>query len=112
MKIKDRIVDGIGILSLKGKLMGYPETDDLHTEIKSLLGQNVKKIIIDLNGITWMNSLGIGSLMRCLTTVRNAGGDIGLARMGEKTRNVFVITQLVSVFKIHESVEDALEQFK
>jgi len=112
MRIKDRIVDGIGILSLNGKLMGYPETDDLHAEIKSLLGQNVKKIIIDLNGITWMNSLGIGALMRCLTTVRNADGDIALARMGEKTRNVFVITQLVSVFKIHESVEEALEQFK
>ena len=112
MKFKDKIVDGIGILSLKGKLMGIPETDELHTEIKSMLGQNIKKIILDLHGVTWMNSLGIGSIMRCLTTVRNAGGDIALARMSEKTRNVFMITQLVSVFKIHKTIEDALETIK
>jgi anti-sigma B factor antagonist len=112
MKFKDKIEDGIGILTLKGKLMGYPETEDLHGEIKSFLGQKIKKIVIDLNGVSWMNSIGIGSLMRCLTTVRNAGGDIALASMGEKTRSVFIITQLVSVFKIYETLDEAKEKIK
>jgi anti-sigma B factor antagonist len=112
MKIKDKIEDGIGILTLKGKLMGYPETDELHDEMKSFLGQKVNKIVIDLNGVSWMNSMGVGSLMRCLTTIRNAEGDLRLARMSEKARSVFVITQLISIFKIFESVEEAKESFK
>jgi anti-sigma B factor antagonist len=112
MKFKDRIEDGVGILTLKGKLMGYPETDELHDEMKSFLGQKVNKIVIDLNGVSWMNSMGVGSLMRCLTTIRNAEGDLRLARMSEKARSVFVITQLISIFKIFESVEEAKESFK
>lgn len=112
MKFKDKIEDGIGILTLKGKLMGYPETDELHDEMKSFLGQKVYKIVIDLNGVSWMNSMGIGALMRCLTTIRNAEGDLRLARMGEKARSVFVISQLISIFKIFETVEEAIESFK
>ncbi|TFH01983.1 MAG: anti-sigma factor antagonist [Calditrichales bacterium] len=112
MKFKDRIEDGIGVLILKGKLMGYPETDELHDEMKSFLGQKIKNIVIDANGVSWMNSMGVGSLMRCLTTIRNAGGDLRLARMSEKARSVFVITQLISVFKIFETVEEGIESFK
>jgi len=111
MKFKDKIEDGIGILTLKGKLMGYPETDELHDEMKSFLGQKVNKIVIDLNSVSWMNSMGVGSLMRCLTTIRNAEGDIRLARMSEKARSVFVITQLISIFKIFETVEEAKNSY-
>lgn len=112
MKLKDKVVDGIGVLTLKGKLMGYPETDELHGEMKSFLGQKVNKVVIDLNGVSWMNSMGVGALMRCMTTIRNAEGDLRLARMSEKARSVFVITQLISIFKIFESVEEAVESFK
>ena len=112
MKFKDKIEDGIGILTLKGKLMGYPETDELHGEMKSFLGQKVDKIVIDLNGVSWINSMGIGALMRCLTTIRNAEGDLRLARMSEKARSVFVISQLISIYKIYETVEEAKESFK
>jgi anti-sigma B factor antagonist len=112
MKFKDKIEDGIGILTLKGKLMGYPETDELHDEMKSFLGQKVNKIVIDLNSVSWMNSMGVGALMRCFTTIRNAEGDLRLARMSEKARSVFVITQLVSIFKIFETVGEAKESFK
>jgi anti-sigma B factor antagonist len=111
MKFKDKIEDGVGILTLKGKLMGYPETDELHDEMRSFLGQKVNKIVIDLNGVTWMNSMGVGSLMRCFTTIRNAKGDLRLARMSEKARSVFVITQLISIFKIFETVAEAKESF-
>ena len=111
MRIKDKVEDGIGILILKGKLMGYPETDELHDEMKSFLGQKVKNIVIDLNGVSWMNSMGVGSLMRCMTTIRNAKGDLRLARMSEKARSVFVITQLISIFKIFETVKEAKNSF-
>ena len=47
MKFKDKIHGDVGVLALKGKLMGYPETDELHDEIRSFLGQGIKKILVD-----------------------------------------------------------------
>jgi len=112
MKIKDKIQDGVGILTLKGKLMGYPETDDLHSEVKVFLSDKVKNVVIDMGGVNWLNSMGVGALMRCLTTVKNAGGNICLARLTDKARSIFVMTQLVRVFDIFETVNEAVKHFK
>jgi len=59
-----------------------------------------------------MNSKGVGSVMRCYTTVRNKEGDLYLARLTEKTSHVFMITQLMKIFKIFDSVEEAVNGFK
>jgi anti-sigma B factor antagonist len=112
MKFKDKIQRDVGVLSLKGKLMGYPETDQLYDEVRGFLGQGIKKILIDLNGVSWMNSMGVGSLMRCFATVKNNNGDIHLARLTEKTRSIFVMMQLIRVFDIHETVEEGIDSFK
>ena len=112
MKFKDKIHGDVGVLTLKGKLMGYPETDELHDEVRALLGQGIKKILVDLNGVSWMNSMGVGALMRCLTTVKNHEGELSLSRVTDKTRSIFVMTQLIRVFKIHETIEQGIESYK
>ncbi len=112
MKFKDKIHGDVGVLTLKGKLMGYPETDELHDEIRSFLGQGINKILVDLNGVSWMNSMGVGALMRCLTTVKNKEGDLRLSRLTDKARSIFVMTQLIRVFQIHETIDQGIESFK
>ena len=109
MRFKDKIHGDVGVLALKGKLMGYPETDELHDEIRSFLGQGIKKILVDLNGVSWMNSMGVGALMRCLATVKNKDGDLHLARLTDKTRSIFVMMQLVRVFQISETVAEGID---
>ena len=111
MKFKDKIERDVGILTLKGKLMGFPETDQLHDEVRSFLGQGIKKILIDLNGVSWMNSMGVGALMRCFATVKNKDGDLHLARLTEKTRSIFVMMQLVRVFQIYDTVDEGIDSF-
>ncbi len=110
MKFKDKINGDVGVLTLKGKLMGYPETDDLHGEIRSFLGQGVKKIVVNLRGVSWMNSMGVGALMRCLTTVRNKEGNMCLIGLTDKIRSIFVMTQLIRIFNIYESEKQAVEK--
>jgi anti-sigma B factor antagonist len=112
MKFKDKIQGDVGILTLKGKLMGFPETDQLHDEIRSFLGQGIKKILVDLNNVNWMNSMGVGALMRCLTTVRNKEGDLRLSRLTDKARSIFVMTQLVRIFKIYETIDQGIDSYK
>jgi anti-sigma B factor antagonist len=112
MKFKDQVEGNIGILSLKGNMMGPPETDELHDEVRSLLGRGARKIVVDMHGVNWLNSMGVGALMRSYTSVRNADGDLCLARLTDKAHSLFVITQLIKVFKIYDTVDEATESFK
>ena len=111
MKFKDKIDGDVGILTLKGKLMGPPDTDELNDEVKALLGGGAKNIVLDMGGVSWLNSMGVGAIMRSYTTVKNHDGDLCLARLTEKAHSLFVITQLIKVFKVFESVEEAAASF-
>ena len=112
MQIKEKIENNVAILAFKGDLLGEPDTSNIRNKIHSLVTDNIKRIVIDLGGVNYMNSSGIGTLIACLTTVRNGGGELRLANVGGKVQNLFVITQLVKVFDTYETVERALADFK
>ncbi len=112
MQIKEKIENGVAVLSLKGELLGEPDTSTIRDKIHSLVSDQVKQVVIDLGGVSYMNSSGLGTLIASLTTVRNSGGDLRLARVEGKVQNLFVMTQLVKVFDTYETVERALSSFK
>jgi len=112
MNIKEKMENDIAVLTMKGDLLGEPDTTNIREKIHSLVSDDVKKVVIDLSGVNYMNSSGLGSLISALTTMRNAGGELRLARVGEKVQNLFIITQLVKVFDTYETVDRALASFK
>jgi len=109
--IKEKTQGAVAVLSLKGDLMGEPETANLREKIKILLGKGTSSIVVDLAGVRYVSSTGLGTLIAALTSVKNKGGDLRLAAVTEKVESLFVITQLVKVFKEYESVERAVESF-
>lgn len=111
MKIQENIQEGVAVLTLKGKLMGGPDMQDLHDHVKGLLADGVKQVVIDLGKVKWLNSSGLGALMGALTTVRNDGGDLKLANTSDKIQSLLMITKLMNIFDTHENVEKALEAF-
>jgi len=112
MAIKEQMQGDVAVIELKGKLMGGPETSGIHTKVKELVNNDVKKVVIDLGKVTWMNSTGLGALMGSMTTLRNAGGDLKLARVTEKVKSLFMITKLITIFDTLDNVEDAIKAFK
>jgi len=112
MAIKEQMQGDVAVIELKGKLMGGPETSGIHTKVKELVNNDVKKVVIDLGKVTWMNSTGLGALMGSMTTLRNAGGDLKLARVTEKVNSLFMITKLITIFDTLDNVEDAIKAFK
>ena len=112
MQIKEKMENGVAVLALKGDLLGEPDTSNLRDKIHSLVSDNVKQVVIDLGGVNYMNSSGLGTLIATLTTMRNAGGELRLARVEGKVQNLFVMTQLVKVFDTYETVDRALGSFK
>jgi anti-sigma B factor antagonist len=111
MKIIEKMQDNIVILSLKGKLLGPPETDELHEVVKDYIENKKTNIVMDMRYVTWMGSMGIGAVMRCLITVRNAGGDLRLAGLTDKLESIFSITQVIGIIKTYKSTNLAIESF-
>ncbi len=113
MKVKkEEIIDGIGILTISGKMMGGPDQMAVHEQVRDLISDNVNWIVIDLGKVEWLNSSGLGLLMGCLSSCRHADGDLVIARAGRKVNSVFMITQVIKVFETFETIDEALEYVK
>lgn len=111
MQISEKRQDDISILTLKGKLMGGPETQAVHERIKELVEDKVNKVVIDLGKVKWMNSSGLGMMMGALTTLKNANGELKLANVTDKVQSLFMITKLITIFQTYESVDEAISSF-
>ncbi len=112
MRIKEKLHGDVAVVTFKGNLMGEPDTEHIRDKIYGLLKEDVKKIVFDLSGVRWMSSTGLGTMIAALTSVKTKGGDLRLANVTEKVESLFVITQLVKVFKTYDTVERAVESFK
>jgi len=98
-------------LHVSGNMMGGPETMALHEKVKSLGADGIKKVVIDLKDVKWMNSSGLGVLMACMTTLNNASGKLKLSSVTEKVKSLLVITQLLRIFDTYEDAERAVASF-
>jgi anti-sigma B factor antagonist len=112
VQIKEKLQGDVAIIELKGKLMGGKETTAVHDKVKELVANNVTKVVIDLGKVTWLNSTGLGALMGSMTSLRNAEGDLKLARVTDKVKSLFMITKLITIFETFDSVEEAIDAFK
>lgn len=111
MAVKEKMQADVAVLQLSGKLMGGEETKEVHEKVKSLLADGIKKIVIDLSKVKWLNSSGLGILISCLTSVTNAKGQLKIAGATEKVNSLLMITKLITVFSAYESVDRAIATF-
>jgi len=111
MKIDVKEVGSVVVLHVGGNLMGGPETVAIHEKVKELIKENKHKVVIDLSKVSWMNSSGLGTLMGCMTSLRNAKGELKLIGVGDKVKNLFIITKLITLFETYNTEEDAIKSF-
>ena len=111
MKLKAERHGSVVVMELKGKIMGGPDATIFKDELKKHLDDGVKKVVIDLGKVDWMNSSGLGILIGGLTSVKNAEGEMKLARVTDKIKSLLMITKLVQVFESFDSVESAIASF-
>ncbi|MGH2567435.1 MAG: STAS domain-containing protein, partial [Bacteroidota bacterium] len=109
MKLKEKTYGGVRVISLDGTLLGEPEVSQLHEAISNVLIQKAqKKIVLDLRNVRYINSSGLGMLIGLLTSARRQGGNLLLAGMNDHVESLFVVTRLVRVFRMYESVKRAV----
>jgi len=111
MKISKREVGNITILEPKGKITIGTGDVALRDAIEEATHAGSSNLLLDLNGVSKMDSSGLGELIAAYNTVTEDGGMIKLVNLPSKLYNVLGITQIVSVFDVFDDENEALASF-
>ncbi len=101
----------IAIIELKGALIGDDHTDEFHREVLDYIEQGNKSMILSMKRVNYLNSSGIGALITAHTSYRKIGGEIKLVGLSSNIQNLLVITRLIEIFDVHETIENAIKSF-
>ncbi len=112
MSIKTELKGDVTILHVKGKLMGGNETDECHLKVKDFIAEGHKNIVVDLSKVAWVNSRGLGMLMTCFTSLKNANGNFKIAGATKKTKSLLMLTKLLTIFDCYDKLDEAVASFK
>ncbi|NNF57349.1 MAG: STAS domain-containing protein [Rhodothermaceae bacterium] len=100
------------VVTPKGEFFGSLQGVTFNETVQSLRQEGKHNLVVDLGETTLMDSSGIGVLLSTADALRQEGGDLRLARVEEKMRNLFLMTRLLGeVFTLHRTVKDAVDSF-
>jgi anti-sigma B factor antagonist len=111
MKATSRDVNGVEIIKLEGKITIGAGDSQLREVIGNAINAGKKNILLDMSGVTTIDSSGIGELVGSYTTVTNRGGRLKLLHLPAKLNELLHVTQLITVFEVYDSEADALGSF-
>jgi anti-sigma B factor antagonist len=111
MQIEERIVDGVTILDLKGKMTLGEGDELLKDKINSLMNQGRGKILLNLEGVPYIDSAGLGEIVRTYTTVSRQGGTMKLVNLTKRITDLLAITKLLTVFETYDNESEALKSY-
>jgi anti-sigma B factor antagonist len=100
----------ITILNVEGSILQKNDSDELTQFIENSIVEGKNSIILNLEKLDYMNSTGINVLISYLTKLRNSGGELIITNVSKKVEQLLLITKLLSVFKVEESIEKGLEK--
>ena len=98
LNTKNRKVKDVAILDLSGKITLGENTGTLRDELRSLVAQGEKKILVNMAGVSYVDSAGLGELVGAYTTVANQGGTLKLLHLQGKMKDLMQITKLHTIF--------------
>ena len=111
MQIEERIVDDVTILDLKGKMTLGEGDELLKDKINSLVSQGHKKIVLNLEAVPYIDSAGLGEIVRTYTSISRQGGKLKLLNVSKRIQDLLVITKLITIFDSYENEGEAVASF-
>ncbi len=111
LKMTTREVDGVTVVALDGRIVLGEESNALREKVKGLLGEGRKKIVLNMDNITFIDSAGLGTLVAAHHSARSQGAGLRLCHLGTKFQEVLQITKLLTVFEVYNTEADAVASF-
>ena len=111
LKLSSRSVDDVTVLDCAGRIVFGDEASELRELVKKEIGRN-PRILLNLSGVTYIDSGGIGTLVGLYTSARNAHGDIKLLHLTIRVSDLLQITKLITVFESYDDESKAVNAFR
>ena len=111
LKLTTRTVQGILVVNCDGRIVFGEESAELRDVVKKLVTQN-NQIVLNLGGVSYIDSGGLGTLVALYTTAHNSGGGIKLSNLTQRVGDLLQVTKLLTVFEVFDSEEEAIQSFR
>lgn len=111
MKIDERTVSDVTVLDLQGKLLIGEGDELLREKINSLVEGGKTKILLNFAEVPYMDSAGLGEVVRCFTTVSRKDGKLKLLNLTKRLQDLLSITKLLTVFETFDTEDEAVKSY-
>jgi anti-sigma B factor antagonist len=112
MEITKRHINDITVLDLKGKLTAGGGAELLRDTVASIVFQGERKVVLNLAGVPYMDSSGLGELVRCSLIVQREKGTIKLVNLTSKITDLLAITKLLTIFDTFDSEQACIKSMR
>ena len=111
MQITERSVGDVMVLDIKGKITLGEGDEQLKDKVNSLVNQGQRKMVLNLSEVPYLDSAGLGEVVRAYTTVSRQGGSLKLLNLTKRITDLLSITKLLTVFETFDSENEAVRSF-
>jgi len=112
MQLEQSIVGQVAVVRITGDITLNKGGDVLlKDKVQSLLQQNQKNILLDMSGVSYVDSAGLGELVQAYATTKNRGGALKLVAVTKRLKDLLVVTKLLTVFDTYDSEAEGLASF-
>jgi anti-sigma B factor antagonist len=111
LEIEQREKEGVAILDIKGGLVVGDPASALRDKLRQLLAEKRDNVVLNLAGVDYIDSTGLGAMVVCFTSLRKAGGKLVLLNLNRRQIELLVLTKLSTVFEIFDDEQAAVNSF-
>jgi anti-sigma B factor antagonist len=111
LQMTEKVVDGVTVIALDGRIVLGDETNAFREKIKSLIAEGRTKILLNLDNVTLIDSTGLGTLVSTHHSAAARGAFVRLCKLGTKFQEVLQVTKLLTVFDVSDTEADGIKSF-
>ena len=111
MKVMTRKVGEVAVLDIEGKILLGEGDHEIKAVVDVIIGKGGKQVLVNLSKVPYIDSAGLGEIIRCFTALRRIGGSLKLLRPNERVIDLLNITNLLNVFDWYDDEDSALKSF-
>jgi anti-sigma B factor antagonist len=111
IRITDRVLKGVAVVTIEGRIVLGEETNALRETVRTLLATGQKKILLNMENVTYVDSSGLGTLVASHASAQTQGASLKLCNLSPKIKELLLVTKLVTVFEFYDSEEEAINSF-